>query len=222
MSLTETFHPVRREIPVRGTHTRAAAAVAAALALTVAGPAHAAPQTSRSTLPSAVDLKTENKVDPIGIDDRAPLLSWRSAGSPQAAYEIGAGHSGDAPRHGKADVWRSGKVSSPSSVTIPFPRTLTAREAVAWQVRVWNDSGRVSRWSSPATFEMGLLNPSDWSARWIENSSYDYTRPDGTESPLPAFGKAFAVHGKVAKARLYMTGLGMYATTLNGRPVSSN
>ncbi|MFJ9711665.1 family 78 glycoside hydrolase catalytic domain [Streptomyces sp. NPDC101234] len=206
---------------MRGTHT-GAAALAAALALTVSGVAHAAPGTHRSTHPYAVDLKTENKVDPIGIDDRAPLLSWRSAGSPQTAYEIRAAHSADALRKGRADVWRTGKVVSSVSTGIPFSAALTARETVAWQVRVWDGGGRVSDWSSPATFEMGLLNASDWSARWIENSSYDYTRPDGTVSPLPVFGKAFAVRGKVAKARLYMTGLGMYATTLNGRPVSTN
>lgn len=212
---------------MRGTHTSTAAAVAAALALTVSGTAQASPERSSTTSPSAVDLKTDNKVEPIGIDDRAPLLSWRlggpsSADGQQAAYEISAAHSADALRSGRADVWRTGRVASSETTDIPFAGRLTAREPVAWQVRVWNSAGRVSPWSSPATFEMGLLNPSDWSARWIENSSYDYTRPDGTESPLPAFGKTFAVHGKVAKARLYMTGLGMYATTLNGRPVSSN
>ncbi|MEU9396800.1 family 78 glycoside hydrolase catalytic domain [Streptomyces sp. NPDC048324] len=205
---------------MRGIHS--SAAVAAALALTVSGPAQAMPQAPTTTTPSAVDLKTENKADPIGIDARPPLLSWRTAGSPQTAYEIRAGHSADALRHGRADVWRSGKVASASSANIPFAGALTAREAVAWQVRVWDSAGRVSRWSVPTTFEMGLLNASDWSAHWIENSSYDYTRPDGSVSPLPVFGKSFTVHGKVVKARLYMTGLGMYATSLNGRPISTN
>ncbi|MET7474827.1 family 78 glycoside hydrolase catalytic domain [Streptomyces sp. NPDC005648] len=205
---------------MRGTRT-SAVVLAAALALTVSGTAQAAPRTLGST-PFAVDLKTENKVDPIGIDDRAPLLSWRSAGSPQTAYEIRAARSTDALRQGRADVWRTGKVVSSASTNIPFSASLTARDTVAWQVRVWDGAGRVSRWSSPATFEMGLLDASDWSARWIENPAYDYTRPDGSVSALPVFGKAFAVRGKVIRARLYMTGLGMYATSLNGRPVSTN
>ena len=48
---------------MRGTRTSAAAAIAAALALTVSGVAQAAPETARTTLPSAVDLMTDNKVD---------------------------------------------------------------------------------------------------------------------------------------------------------------
>ncbi|WP_030937095.1 hypothetical protein [Streptomyces sp. NRRL S-646] len=144
---------------MRGTtRTSAAAAIAAAPALTVCGPAPAAPQTPRAAARSAVDLKTDNKVDPIGIDDRAPLLSWRPAGAEQSAYEIRAARSADALRTGRADIWRTGKVVSSQSAHIPFTGTLSAREPVAWQVRVWGRDGRVSPWSSRATFEMGLLD----------------------------------------------------------------
>jgi hypothetical protein len=101
--------------------------LAAAQALTVSGVAQAAPGTHRSTHPYAVDLKTENKVDPIGIDERAPLLSWRSAGSPRTVYEIRAAPSADALREGRADVWRTGKVVSSASTGIPFSAALTAR-----------------------------------------------------------------------------------------------
>jgi hypothetical protein len=57
-----------------------------------------------------------------------------------------------------------------------------------------------------------------WSAKWIENPGYTYAT-DGVPNPLPVFGKAFDASGQVAKARLYMTGLGQYAAQLNGRPV---
>ena len=60
-----------------------------------------------------------------------------------------------------------------------------SRDSVAWQVRVWDTAGRASDWSAPAAFEMGLLTPKDWTARWIENASYDYQQPDGSETPLP-------------------------------------
>jgi alpha-L-rhamnosidase len=114
-------------------------------------------------------------------------------------------------------------VASSDTSNIPLTRVaLRSRDSVAWQVRVWDTAGRASDWSAPATFEMGLLSPADWAARWIENVAYEYRQPDGSETPLPVFGKAFQVAGRVDKARLYITGLGMYAATLNARPVSDN
>ena len=33
--------------------------------------------------------------------------------------------------------------------------------------RIWDAEGRVSPWSAPARWEMGLLEPGDWAARWV-------------------------------------------------------
>ncbi|MDT7802147.1 MAG: alpha-L-rhamnosidase [Actinomycetota bacterium] len=158
-------------------------------------------------------LRTENLVDPLGIDVAKPLLSWLP-GRDQAAYEIRATLASG------RDLWDSGKVRSAGTSNVAYSGpALHARDHVGWQVRTWDTAGRVSPWSARSSWEMGLLSASDWSARWIENPSYDYTRPDGKETPLPVFGKAFPVRGPVKQARLYTTGLGMYAATLNGRPV---
>lgn len=206
---------------MRTPRSATATALAALLALALPDLAHAAPERAGSTL-SPVDLRTDDKVDPIGIDATAPLLSWRlddgGRGGRQAAYEIRAARTADGLRAGKGAVWHSGKVRSAATNKVAFPARLKARDSVVWQVRIWDEEGRGSGWSAPAAFEMGLLNSSDWSARWIENPAYDYTSPDGKEMPLPVFGKAFTVSGQVARARLYLTGLGMYAATLNGRP----
>ncbi|MFI5610201.1 family 78 glycoside hydrolase catalytic domain [Amycolatopsis sp. NPDC051903] len=167
-------------------------------------------------------LRTENLVDPIGIDAAKPLLSWlppQKSATGQAAYEIRATVQSPSQQR-ERDLWDSGQVRSASTSNIAYAGpALHARDRVRWEVRTWDAAGRVSPWSDPSTWEMGLLTPADWSARWIENPSYDYTQPDGKETPLPVFGKAFAVHGAVKQARLYTTGLGMYAATLNGRPV---
>ena len=66
---------------------------------------------------------------------------------------------------------------------------------------------------------MGLLNQSDWAAKWIQDPGYTYAT-NGVPNPLPIFGKTFDAAGRIAKARLYVTGLGQYAARLNGRPVS--
>ncbi len=39
--------------------------------------------------------------------------------------------------------------------------------ASQWQVRVWDGDGRVSPWSAPASWTMGLPAGQDWSAHWI-------------------------------------------------------
>ncbi|MEV6443048.1 family 78 glycoside hydrolase catalytic domain [Amycolatopsis sp. NPDC051716] len=190
----------------------------AAVLLAVSGSAVAAAAPGGRGGPPT-SLKTENLVDPIGLDVAKPLLSWRpSRGSAgQAAYEIRATLDTSArPR----DLWDSGKVRSAATSNIAYGGpALHARDRVRWQVRTWDTAGRVSPWSGEASWEMGLLSAADWSARWIENPAYDYTQPDGKETPLPVFGKAFPVHGPVKQARLYTTGLGMYAATVNDRPV---
>ena len=176
-----------------------------------------------------VDLRTENQVNPIGIDEATPLLAWKlaSSGAPtargQQAYEIRSAASVEALERGGAEVRSSGKVASADNSGIPLTGiALQSRQTVAWQVRVWDDAGHVSAWSAPATFEMGLLGPNDWTARWIENASYNYTQPDGSETPLPVFEKDIPITGAVARARLYMTGLGMYAASINGAAVSNH
>jgi hypothetical protein len=194
----------------------------------LAGTTLAAAPAVRGSL-RVVDLRTEHLTDPIGIDEPAPLVSWRLEGDGaeipegQQAYQIRVAGSAAALKRGRTLIWDSGRVASASTSNIPLSRLAPrSRGAFAWQVRVWDTAGRASAWSAPATFEMGLLEPGDWTARWIENRAYDYQRPDGSEMPLPIFAKAFPVEGRVARARLYVTGLGMYAADLNGRAVSEN
>jgi alpha-L-rhamnosidase len=60
------------------------------------------------------------------------------------------------------------RIESEDCVLVPWPdETLTSRQQVGWRVKVWAD-GSESEWSSPAWFEMGLLDPADRTASWIE------------------------------------------------------
>jgi len=67
-----------------------------------------------------------------------------------------------------------------------------------------------------AAWEMGLLNPSEWSAQWITNSNWAYGQP------LPVFARQFAVAKPVTGARLYITGVGAYEARMNGRQVTAD
>ena len=85
-----------------------------------------------------------------------------------------------------------------------------------WQVRAWDGGGTASAWSAPAWWEMGLLEPSDWKASWIEP---DLPEDVKTSGPAPLLRHSFKLGGVVERARAYVTSHGLYELHLNGRRV---
>jgi alpha-L-rhamnosidase len=111
---------------------------------------------------------------------------------------------------GKSDLWDSGKIASDGSSHVIYEgKELHSRDRCFWKIRSWDDNGLGSDWSNPSYWEMALLNPGDWQAKWIGNPLFDqdektYTGP--ASKP-------------VASARAYVTGLGFYELYLNGEKV---
>lgn len=102
----------------------------------------------------------------LGTDVAVPRLGWVLAaggtGARQTAYQVEVG---TAP--GRADVWRSGRVSSDRSTGVPYGgKALQPRTRYHWRVRVWDGSNRPSAWSSNSWWETALLG-TPWQARWI-------------------------------------------------------
>jgi alpha-L-rhamnosidase len=136
-----------------------------------------------------VNLRCEYLVDPLGIDQTAPRLSWelRSGeplrrGQKQVAYQVLVASSEEQLAGGQADLWDSGRVESDATNQIVYAgKPLGSRQQCVWKVRTWNERGEESPWSQPARWSMGLLEPSDWSADWI---GYDAPPPgEGDETP---------------------------------------
>ncbi|HWA35665.1 MAG TPA: alpha-L-rhamnosidase N-terminal domain-containing protein, partial [Cyclobacteriaceae bacterium] len=163
-------------------------------------------------------VSCENLTNPIGLDITQPRFSWVLA-SPgrnvsQSAYEIHV--SKDPSSLGKGDVWNSGRIQSDQSVFIPYGGpALSSGEKYFWQVKVWDNSGKASAWSAPAFWQMGLLNPSDWKAKWIQVTY----KEDETGQPSPLFRKEFKVSKKIKSATAYVTSLGLYEASLNGKRI---
>ena len=65
------------------------------------------------------------------------------------------------------DWWESGRVGSAALDTRYGGTPLRSAQTACWRVRVWDAAGQSSPWSEIATWSMGLLEPSDWQARWI-------------------------------------------------------
>jgi alpha-L-rhamnosidase len=170
---------------------------------------------------SVSDLTCEYKTNPLGIDVEKPRLSWKIESDKnavlQSAYEIRvAGEKRDVTS-GKNLIWDTGKVDSDQSIHIEYAGpALQSRQTVYWQVRVWDNDGKKSKWSSPASWEMGLLNESDWSASWIHP---DIKEDLSKSSPAQMVRKDFVLNGEIKSARAYVTSLGLYEMELNGKRV---
>jgi alpha-L-rhamnosidase len=164
--------------------------------------------------PSVTHLRCEYKVDPLGIDVAQPRLSWQlrspERGVVQSAYRVRV-------TRGGRTVWDTGKVASDRSVHVAYAGpALESAARYAWRVRVWDGAGRASAWSAPASWEMGLLKPEDWKARWIETAAEEDPK---VSPPAPLMRGAFTVKGKLRSARAYVTSLGLYELEINGRRV---
>ena len=112
--------------------------------------------------------------------------------------------------------WDSGKVVSDSMRAV-YPEPLHSRERVNWKLRLWDENGESGDWSE-AFFEMGLLEKTDWTAKWITG---DYTPSKKERYPVDCFRKIFTVRKNVRRARLYITACGLYEAKLNGGKVGS-
>ncbi len=118
------------------------------------------------------NLRCEYLVNPLGIDETQPRLSWitQSAGraKAQSAYRILVASDPRLLEKDTGDLWDSGKVMSDKSIQIAYEGTpLKSQMRCYWKVRVWDEDSKPSAWSRPASWTMGLLSPDDWRARWI-------------------------------------------------------
>ena len=171
-------------------------------------------------------LSCELLVNPMGIDTRLPRLAWKlrstERGQLQSAWRVLVASSPDELHAGAADLWDSGRVESGESVSLDYGgKPLTSRQRCYWRVRVWDARGEPSAWSEPASWEMGLLEAGDWSARWIEDGKPlpESDEAHYLEDPAPLFRKEFELGEGIERARLYVTGLGYYEASLNGERV---
>ncbi|MGM0530682.1 MAG: family 78 glycoside hydrolase catalytic domain [Bacteroidota bacterium] len=167
------------------------------------------------------ELKCEYKTNPVGIDETEPRLSWKISPNlgitEQTAYQIRAAENKEDLTSGDQLLWNTEKTESGRSIHIPYGGPgLKSGQRVYWQVRIWDQEGDVTEWSSPAYFEMGLLDPNDWKAEFITPTlEEDTTEPE----PSPYLRNEFTLEKSVRSARAYVTSLGLYELHMNGEKV---
>lgn len=157
----------------------------------------------------AIRLKTEFLKNPLGVDFQKPLLTWNcDGGVKQTAYQIIA-------KCNESVVWDSGKIMSDAMRAI-YPEKLRSRDRVEWSITLWDENGVIGE-AAEAFFEMGLLNHSDWQAKWIcGNYPVNFTK----RYPVDCLKKDFDIHN-IKNARIYASSCGVYELCLNGERVGN-
>jgi len=161
-----------------------------------------------------IDLKTDYRREPMGLDAAHPRLSWKlisnRRGVMQTSWRVRA-FSDD------QIIWDSGAVNDSESQRIRYDGLpLNSRQQVRWQVEVTaTDENGTALYaiSEPASFEMGLLQREDWQCQWIEPEN-DIEPED--RKPAPYLRRSFTVKPGLLKARIYQTAHGLYEFWING------
>ena len=151
----------------------------------------------------AIRLKTEFLSNPIGVDFQHPIITWNcDGGVKQTAYRIVA-----------SSGWDSGKVAG-DSMRATYPSELKSRERVDYTVTLWDENDCEGE-PAAAYFEMGLLDASDFQAKWICAS---HQVNPFERYPVDCFRRKFDTDD-VKKARIYASACGLYELELNGARV---
>lgn len=170
-------------------------------------------------------LRTEQMVNPMGIDAETPRLSWRLVSAErnvmQTAYHVLVASSLEKLNKNEGDLWDSGKVNSDASIWVSYAgKALKSNVRCYWKVKSYTTRGETG-WSEPAHWSMGLLSENNWKGRWI---GYDGTFPwdsDTQWSRLSAryLRKEFKLGKTVKQATVHISGLGLYELYINGHKV---
>jgi len=190
---------------------------------------------------SVAQLRCESRVNPLGIDVAHPLLSWTIQSDKQAvaqkAYRMLVADDAQLLDKNIGNIWDSKKVVSGASIQVEYDgKLLSSAKKYYWKLMVWDNRGNVSPWSARAQWRMGLLKKNDWGeAKWIGYSSIQDTaiivpfshgngkktwgsRPD----VLPVLRKTFTVTKKVKSATAFISGLGHFELTINGKKIGDH
>ena len=170
------------------------------------------------------NLRCEHLTAPLGIDEMKPVLSWElqsdERGKKQTAFQIIVSTDSTELKKDNGNMWTTGKVShNQNSQVLYAGKPLVSGKQYYWKIRVWDEKNSVSGWSGVQCWSMGLLHAQDWKAKWIGQSAAEpVTEQDKyVIPPSPLLRKEFDVAGKIRRATLYATALGIYEIYLNGK-----
>ena len=184
-----------------------------------------------------VHLRCESLVNPLGIDAEKPTFSWQSDSTErnwmQSGYQILVSSDESALRSGQGNIWDSGRRQSSESVGISYGGPpVESRKRYYWTVRVWDAHGHMTTATETAWWEMGLLQKSNWNAKWIrwdnpeeaaDETAIKWIWVHGQDAlkvmphTVAVFEYQFQLEQLPLRAALFLMARGNWKVTVNGQ-----
>lgn len=175
------------------------------------------------------NLTVEMQDGTMPLSTATPRFGWNYEAKVdnvrQTGYRIIVASSEEKARRGEGDLWDSQSVDTSQMLYITYAgKTLKSRDRCWWRVytTVTYGNGRSKKLKSPVQhFELSLLDRSDWTAHWIGRDYADDKIEGHTEVAARYLRTEFPLDKKyIERARLYISGLGVYSAYINGREVA--
>lgn len=194
-------------------------------------------------------LLCESQLNPLSVTAKQPALSWQlqSAGYnvSQSAYQILVASSEDELTNNNGDVWSSGKIMSDQNLYIDYAgQPLVPGTKYYWKVQVWGENGAESSWSPIATFRMapaidtsaiqwiGAITKANSNlpeGRKFHTATYKRSKREAMVAATDSLArrsiylrKEFKVTKTIKEAVVYISGLGHYELTINGKKIGNS
>jgi len=196
-----------------------------------------------------VNLTAEMAENPLTVVQDQPRLSWqlvsKESNSSQIGYQILVGSSEEKLKEDFGDIWDSGRINSNKNLQISYGGSPLKNETkYFWKVKVWNQEGEMSKWSKNAFFRTAPLE-SELNPIWIgaitkadshlpegrnfHSATYKREKKDAIINASDSLSrrsimlrKPFELKKEIKEAVVYISGLGHYELTINGKKVGNS
>ena len=156
--------------------------------------------------------KTNHMTNPLGFAMDTAVVSWiaeSEISKKQERAQILVASDSEM----KNIIYTSDDLANPDSTGTKLPIELQPRTAYYWTVQVWGDQGDTAV-SEVNYFETGKREE-PMGGQWL-------ITPWENKRISPYVRKSFYVTGEVCRARLYITGLGLYLPEMNGKKIGKD
>ena len=168
-------------------------------------------------------VENQDGSQPLATDE--PRFCWQYEADVenvmQVNYRIIVASNEENARKGIGDLWDSKIVTTNKMLYIPYEgKPLKSRDRCWWKVYTTVTYGdknkKKSIESNVQYFEISLLSPDDWHAHWIGRDFEDDVLEGHTAIAARYLRKEFKLKKNIERARLYISGLGVYSVYING------